>query len=75
MNNCREMQIFSGHHIPGPKRSVEALGDGQDDLPGSVRYEHDKKRENTGGYPPSGRKNPEQLCPVFPASRRQNETA
>jgi hypothetical protein len=28
-------------------------------IPGSARYEHDKKRENTGGNPPSGQEKPE----------------
>jgi hypothetical protein len=30
-----------------------------ENIPGSARYEHDKKRENTGGNPSSGHKKPE----------------
>ena len=42
----------------------QALGRGAngrlvEKIPGSARYEHDKKRENTGGNPPSEHQNSE----------------
>jgi len=36
-----------------------------EEIPGSAHHEHDKKRESTGGNPPSGRKKPELSCLVL----------
>jgi hypothetical protein len=53
-----------------PARGVGASQGGE--IPESARYEHDnKKREKTGGYPPSGQKNPEQPGPILSAPRQE----
>ena len=57
-----------------PRRSPKAFGTPVKKIPGSARYEHDKKRESTGGNPPSGHEKPELPCPVLftPRSSQQN---
>jgi hypothetical protein len=73
MNNIRAMNIFSGFLLPAPKRFAEASWVGQlPKIPESARHEHDKKRKNSGGYPPSGHKNPEQPYPVLSDPRLQD---
>jgi hypothetical protein len=50
MNNGRANSIGPGHPDPGFKtlsRGVRARPDKR--IPGSARYEHDKKRKKTGG--------------------------
>jgi hypothetical protein len=46
-----------------PSRSVR--GGPVKRIPGSARYEHDKRRESTGGNPLSGHEKPELPCLVF----------
>jgi hypothetical protein len=57
-------------HPEAPRRGVKGLP--TTEIPESARHEHDKKRENSGGYPPSGHKNPEQLYPVLSDPRKQD---
>jgi hypothetical protein len=45
------------------------------EIPGSARYEHDKKRGNTGGNPPSGHEKPELPRLVLFTPRKNNEKA
>jgi hypothetical protein len=44
-------------------------------IPGSARYEHDKKRGNTGGNPPSGPEKPELPFLVLFTPRKNNDNA
>jgi hypothetical protein len=58
---------------PRPRtRYIGVLGQPTTEIPESARHEHDKKRENSGGYPSSGRKNPEQPYPVLSDPRLQD---
>jgi hypothetical protein len=46
-------------HLHGQPLSRGVKGRPVKKIPGSARYEHDKKRESTGGNPPSGHEKPE----------------
>jgi hypothetical protein len=62
------LESYGPFRLPGcvPDRSAEAHGTGEfKTIPRSARYEHDKKRESTGGNPPSGHKKPELPCPAL----------
>jgi len=45
------------------------------EIPGSARHEDQKKRENAGGYPPSGQKNSELPIPILSTPRKQDVKA
>jgi hypothetical protein len=62
----------SRRHPETLSRSVR--GRSEKTIPGSARYEHDKKRESTGGSPPSGHKKPELPClALFTPRGKQQE--
>jgi hypothetical protein len=75
MNNCRRTWVRSGDPIPTPGRAVEAPSVTDAGIPGSARYEHDNKRENTGGNPPSGHEKPEMPRLVLFTPRNRDDKA
>jgi|GEM_PF-6447427 hypothetical protein len=70
-----EGENLSGFLIPTLKRPTEALGDGQLRNFLDLRHKHDKQRKNPAGYPPSGRKKPEQPFLVLSTPRRKDVKA
>jgi hypothetical protein len=62
-------------HLRPKALSRGAWGRPVKEIPGSARYEHDKKRENTGGNLPSGHKKPELPCLVLFTPRKNNKNA
>jgi hypothetical protein len=52
-------------HLRPKALSRGAWGRPVKEIPGSARYEHDKKQESEGGNPPSGHENPELPCLVL----------
>jgi hypothetical protein len=58
LNDCRWASVPPA--IPSPPEALLGLcRHAKAEIPGSARYEHDKKRGSTGGNPPSGHENPE----------------
>jgi hypothetical protein len=64
LSEHRPVDLFP---VPSPShRALRGAGrQAKARIPGSARYEHDKKRESEGGNPPSGHEKPELPCLVL----------
>jgi hypothetical protein len=71
----REDESLSGFSSPPQSARQMRSGRHSGKIPGSVHFCHDNQRENLGGYPSSGHKNPEQPFPVLSVPWKEDHFA